>query len=175
MSSLGFGSAADFAVTVGIAIAVMAALRVLVRSAGGHRYAARRLQTSNEEEFFFRLRRALPELHVFPQVALSALVEARGASDQQRLVAFRRISQKRVDWAVCGQDLKVVCVVELDDATHDARRDAERDKILKSAGIPCLRWQSKARPNTAEMRSRVLELCQHASQGAAAGQRGPVR
>lgn len=160
MTGLDLSPVMEFALTAFLAVGAVAVLRSLRGGSATHRYKARRLQTTNEEEFFMRLRRAVPELHVFPQVALSALVEARGASNQDRLAAFRRISQKRVDWAICDQDLEVVCVVELDDATHDARRDADRDRILRSAGIPCIRWQSRGRPNSGEVRSRVMALCQ---------------
>jgi hypothetical protein len=159
VSALDFSPSTSVVMALALAVGVAVMLRSAFRAAHAHRYGPRRLQTSNEEEFFGRLRRAVPELHVFPQVALSALVDAKGSSNRDRLVAFRRISQKRVDWAVCGQDLGVVCVVELDDATHEARRDAERDRILRSAGIPCIRWPSKGRPNTADVRSRIMELC----------------
>jgi very-short-patch-repair endonuclease len=47
----------------------------------------------------------------------------------------------------------VVAAVELDDSTHtrEAGRqaDARKDHALKSAGVPLIRWNAKALPDTA--------------------------
>ena len=108
-----------------------------------HAYRRRPLVTGNELEFYMRLARAYPEGRVFPQVAMAALIEPAAGSDKAKLSAFRQISQKRCDYIITNLRLEVLVVVELDDSTHDAKLDAQRDRRLTSAGIPTLRWTSR--------------------------------
>jgi hypothetical protein len=57
--------------------------------------------TANELEFFGRLVTALPGHYVFPQVAMSALIEA-ASSDKNKAHGDRlRIAQQRADYVVC--------------------------------------------------------------------------
>lgn len=115
------------------------------------RYCARPLMTSNEMEFFERLRRALPDEHIFPQVAMSALIEPRPGTGK-RLSDFNRISQKRVDFAIYDTALQLLAVVELDDRTHNRKRDAARDAALATASIRTIRFRSTRKPTEAEIR-----------------------
>jgi len=123
-----------------------------------YRYAPQNIMTGNELEFFKRLTRANPHGYVFPQVAMSALIAPTVRNPQARLAAFRRISQKRVDYAIYTDKIELICIVELDDKMHEARRDAERDAILASAGIATLRWQSTFKPGEAEIRQAFERL-----------------
>lgn len=123
-------------------------------------YCARAPLTPNEAEFFARLVAAFPEGFVFPQVSMGALIEPKGGTPKDRLAAFRAISQKRVDYVVCDSELAVVCVVELDDRTHDATADQRRDAVLQSAGIQTMRWQSRCKPASHEVRAALLPLTQ---------------
>ncbi|GGD98318.1 DUF2726 domain-containing protein [Caballeronia grimmiae] len=118
------------------------------------RYRAVPLLTGNEKEFFERLRRALPEALVFPPVAMSAIIQPL-FNGKQRTIDFRRISQKRVDYAVYDRQLALVAVAELDDRTHDAARDAVRDGYLASAGVRTVRFQSKAKPDEKGIRAAL--------------------
>lgn len=126
--------------------------------AAGYRFRAQAVMTGNEAEFYGRLARALPECFVFPQVAMSALIEPRSMGRSRRLAAFRSISQKRVDFALLAKDFNVVCVVELDDRTHNPLKDAKRDAWLASAGIRTIRWGSRNKPSEAAIRQAVLNL-----------------
>ena len=123
-----------------------------------YRYTAQNIMTGNEVEFFKRLLRANPQGYVFPQVAMSALIAPTVRNANARLTAFRRISQKRVDYAIYTDKLELICVVELDDRTHNARKDAERDEILMSAGISTLRWQSTYKPSEPDIRRAFESL-----------------
>jgi very-short-patch-repair endonuclease len=75
------------------------------------------------------------------------------SNGKQRTIDFRRISQKRMDYAVYDRQFTPVAVVELDDETHDAARGAVRDAYLASAGIRTIRFQFKAKPNENGIRS----------------------
>lgn len=136
------------------------------------RCRARQLQTPRQEDFFRRLLRAVPEGHVFPQVAVKALIDADGASLGARLQAWR-VARERVDWVVCDEHLRVVCVVELDDLahcresleTHKPQQQHERHdrckarhQLLSAAGIQCLRWQPSSGQGTHALRTQIEEM-----------------
>ncbi len=123
------------------------------------KFKAKSLLTENELEFFWRLTRALPDVFIFPQVAMSALVDPTASQGSKAFMSsFGRISQKRVDYALYNSEMKLLCVVELDDKTHDASKDKERDQLLKSAGIRTIRWNSKNKPQNNEIQIQVFQL-----------------
>lgn len=140
---------------VGVLIIILAQL--WLKGAGGRDgYKARVLLTDNEAEFFGRLVKALPDHYIFPQVAMSALIEAR-SSDKKKAHSDRlRIAQQRVDYVVCNMTCSVVAVVELDDRTHSASKDQVRDDRLLQAGIRTVRFQSKNKPNIGDLRAAIL-------------------
>lgn len=105
--------------------------------------------TDNEREFFFRLKRALPDFHIFPQVAASAILQVSSAvSKSEHYSLFGTFSQKRVDYVVCEQEsLAVIAIIELDDRTHDAKKDQKRDALFKEAGYQVIRFESRRKPS----------------------------
>jgi hypothetical protein len=119
-------------------------------------YRSRKLMTANEEEFFGRLVVALPDHYIFPQVALSALLESI-SSDKKTAHGDRlRIAQQRVDYVVCTRRCEVVAVVELDDRTHSKAKDELRDSRVEQAGIRTVRFQSKNKPKVEAIRAMIL-------------------
>jgi hypothetical protein len=147
-------SAVIAVVAVFVVVVITAALTNSARKIG--KYRAKVLMSDNELEFFFRLSKALPEYMIFPQVSLQALLEA-ASSDKKTAEADRlRIAQQRADYVICNPAGGVVAVVELDDRTHDRRKDAIRDARLKQAGIKTLRYQSKAKPSLAAIQEDIL-------------------
>lgn len=146
-----------FAVGLAVLAVLVVALVTLVFGSGSiGKYRARSLMTDNELEFFYKIKRALPDHLVFPQVSLQAFMEA-ASSDAKTAHADRlRIAQQRADYVVCDPAGTVVVVIELDDKTHVPEKDAVRDARLKQAGIRTLRYQSKAKPRAAAIREDVL-------------------
>lgn len=121
-------------------------------------YQARQLMTDNEAEFFGRLVSAVPDHPVFPQVAMSALIEA-ATGDKKKAHADRlRIAQQRVDYVICDRSCKVVAVVELDDRTHSATKDKVRDARLQQAGVRTVRFQSKNKPGPDALRAAIFPV-----------------
>jgi hypothetical protein len=145
--------------TIAIGTMVLAGILLMMLMFGRSKignFKARSLMTDNELEMYFRMSRALPECLIFPQVSLQALLEA-GSSDPRRAEADRlRIAQQRVDYVICDPAGTVTVVVELDDKTHDRKKDALRDRRLAQAGIRTIRYQSKAKPSQAAIRKDVL-------------------
>jgi hypothetical protein len=119
-------------------------------------YRQRKLMTDNEEEFFGRLVAALPDHYVFPQVAMSAMLQPASSDGKQAHSDRLRIAQQRVDYVVCTRSCEVVAVVELDDRTHSQAKDQLRDARCEQAGIRTVRFQSRNKPKADAIRSSVL-------------------
>lgn len=124
---------------------------------------ARSVLTPNEQEFFGRLKRALPDYDVLAQVSMGALLTTTVSKDHPEFWKLRkRFAQKISDFVVMRKGATgpeaVVAVVELDDRTHDKHKDAKRDEMLASAGIRTLRFESRAKPSEAEIRRQIKAL-----------------
>jgi hypothetical protein len=113
--------------------------------------------TDNEREFYRRLIAAFPECQIWPQVPNLAMLRP-DAKDGSRALwrGFRMISNTRVDWVLL-RDLQILAIIELDDRTHDARKDAKRDQILAFCGYKVVPFNSRRRPT--QLRSRFVEQC----------------
>lgn len=119
------------------------------------------LLTPNEAEFLRRLQRALPAYAVFPQVSFAALMTDDGKlSDSARWAVRARFDRKIADFVICDRrTLEIVALVALDDRTHVAHADRQRDALTRAAGYQSLRFQSKNKPSEAE----IAELFRHAA------------
>ena len=139
---------------------VPAVLLLMTRRPWLSRIRRKPLLTPNETEFFHRLQRSLPAYRVFPQVSFAALLTDDGQlSRQARWTLRARFDRKIADYVVCeAGSLKVVALIELDDSTHDASADRQRDAITRAAGYRTFRFPSKAKPPESE----IAALFQHA-------------
>jgi very-short-patch-repair endonuclease len=150
---------------VALAVIALAVLSALLKKSGkGQRrsdYEACGLMTEPEQVLYHRLIEALPGLHVMGQVALSRAVRPRGKRD---LRAFRAISQKSVDFVICGPDLRPLLIVELDDSSHKQhhrkRADQTKDQAIASAGIPLIRWNVREMPDARAISEAVRKIAQ---------------
>jgi hypothetical protein len=127
-------------------------------------FKPRPVMTDNERDFHATLKRALPDANweAWPQVSMAAFIApardtatADAASRKAFWASFGKISNARVDWIVAYQG-QARCVIELDDKTHVASKDSERDAIVRSVGLPTLRFQSKSKPDATELRASIL-------------------
>ncbi|NLY26789.1 MAG: DUF2726 domain-containing protein [Alcaligenaceae bacterium] len=129
-------------------------LRRFFRTPSG--FEPKPLLTKNEQEFYGRLERALPDLYIFPQVAFRALMRPRSPSSSRAYTReFSLIGSKHCDFLVCRKDFSPVVIIELDDRTHSAERDEKRDAMTANAGYVTLRYQSSHRPSIEEIRADV--------------------
>lgn len=113
-----------------------------------------KILTDNEKVFFGRLTEALgSDFYIFPQTAFSAFMTHTGRDGFRRRYLF---NTKRADFIVCDSDFNLICVIELDDASHKREKDAQRDALLRSVGIPCLRYESRFKPASEKIRSDVF-------------------
>lgn len=149
------------AVFVALVLIALTLARVKTGDRAG-KYKRRDLMTANELEFFGRLVAALPDHYIFPQVAMSALLEA-SSSDKRVAQSDRlRIAQQRVDYVVSNRRCEVVAVVELDDKTHSRAKDKVRDGRLEQASIRTVRFQSRQKPTAEAIRAAILLVGQPA-------------
>jgi len=115
------------------------------KSAQGFQFARRTpFLRQDEIHLYERLSLALKDAHVFPQVAMSAFVQHKGKSQAARNL----FAQKYVDYLVCERKtMRPLYVIELDGSSHEStrakRRDAQKNDVLASAGIPIMRYTSK--------------------------------
>jgi Protein of unknown function (DUF2726) len=118
------------------------------------------LMSASEIRFLRVLQMAAPNELVFSQVNMAALVRPNyAAADPRYLPAFRSMSQKRIDFVVCNRDsLEVRCLVELDDSSHDTRRDQARDAITAQAGYRTVRVRAGRRYDIDGLRRQVFQL-----------------
>lgn len=111
-------------------------------------YQAKQILTDNETEFYGRLLAALPDYTILSQVAMSALIEPVRCDPKEFMGRRAKFSQKYVDFVICEPGvLRVICIVELDDITHDEEKDAARDAMLNDAGYIVVRWHSRRKPD----------------------------
>lgn len=143
--------------------AVLAAMLSRGRRGGAPPVSAKPFLTGNEREFLGRLERALPEARIHAQVAMGALLQpsVRGGgreANRHRLSVRARFDRKIVDYVVEDRRTgRILALVELDDRTHDRRKDKARDAMTARAGYRTVRFESRAKPDAAGIRSAVLD------------------
>ena len=116
------------------------------------RIQARPIMTANETEFFHRLQKALPSRYVFPQVSFAAFMTDDGRLTGKARWSIRAKSDRKIaDFLICDAALNILAIIELDDRTHAATADRQRDAITAAAGYRTLRFQARNKPSVAEL------------------------
>jgi hypothetical protein len=148
---------------LGTIVAITAAV-VKARLASGvkdtSRFKAKTFLPPNELEFFHRLEASVPELRFHAQVAMGSVLDpavSKKQSPKAYISARGRFSRKIIDFVAQRRDNgTIVAIIELDDRTHSAEKDAERDAMLEQAGYKVIRWASKSKPEAASIREALL-------------------
>lgn len=145
---------------VGAAVLVVVLFLIFQIGGGGHKFLSKPLLTENEIEFFGRLKKALPGYEVFPQVALKAFIKPGASSGSKQFWAeLAKIGSKHCDFLVCAPSTyEVIAIIELDDRSHDSKKDAERDAMTRAAGFKTLRFESRRKPRPEEIHAAVMGL-----------------
>lgn len=130
------------------ALIALALVRALTEPAGPPRPVAKPFMTEREREMFRALEEALPMFRVHAQVAMGALLDAPRRPGQRRSPADRNaFSQKIVDFVIFDHSAgQVIALVELDDRTHRADRDAKRDAMTANARYMTIRIPGSSKP-----------------------------
>lgn len=121
-------------------------------------YAKQSFMSDPEQELFRRLVKALPDHFILAQVAFSQFLFTDGGDRKENFGTMATMKQKVADFVICNQRFDMVAVVELDDRSHDPAKDAQRDAVLKEAGLKPVRWHVSRMPDAAKIRLDVLGI-----------------
>jgi len=112
-----------------------------------------------ERSFFGVLSNAVSaDVEVFTKVRVADVIKpSKGTKKGEWQIAFNKISAKHFDFVICDKkDLNVVCVIELDDKSHQKSKTAKRDEFLmqacKSSNLPLIRIRAAKSYKVAELR-----------------------
>ena len=76
-----------------------------------------------------------------------------------------RFSQKMIDYLLEDRTSgRIIALVELDDRTHNAARDAKRDAITRAAGYLTIRLPATRRPSAISVREAVHRVLSNSRQ-----------
>jgi hypothetical protein len=149
---------------LGLVLVAVFVIRLVTRNRGAGAadedwpYYAKKPLSPPEQVLFHRLVKALPEHIVLAQVQLSrALGVKKGFNFHQW---NNRINRMSYDFLICAKDATVLAAIELDDRSHESAArvaaDAKKERASSAAGIRLVRWNVKALPDDAAIRSVVL-------------------
>jgi very-short-patch-repair endonuclease len=121
-----------------IGVLALVATAVLKGNKTREKPRAKQPMTEREQAMFFRLQQTFPDLVVMPQMAMSALLTAKAIGTRNTF------DRKVADFVVCTKSFNVVCVIELDDASHRNKgaKDKARDAMLQAAGYKTTRFKN---------------------------------
>jgi Protein of unknown function (DUF2726) len=111
-----------------------------------------------EQELYFRLRNALPDLIVLTRVRLSRFL---GVKSGHWFFFWKIwITGLSVDFLVCSKDASVLAAIELDNGNHEFERrqtmGGRIDRALSSAKVRLVRWKSEVLPDEDTIRRDIL-------------------
>lgn len=115
------------------------------------------LMTDMERRTIGFIEAAIPTARVHAQVSMGALLRPKYGLDQStRQTTRNRFSSKRVDFVVEDRASgRVMLLIELDDRTHDAVKDRERDRMTGRAGYTTVRLPASERPTAESVRRHI--------------------
>jgi very-short-patch-repair endonuclease len=126
-----------------------------------YQYYAKNVMSPVEQKLYHRLRRALPNRVVLAQVGLSRVIETK----DWQYAARNAISPMSLDFVICGPDSSVIAAIELDDSSHNRKKnmenDAKKNAALESAGIRLIRWHVKNMPDVETIKKTIEPEADH--------------
>ena len=150
-----------------VAIAVLLAL-IPTGPNGPPDPIAKPLLTAREAAMLHALEAALPMFRIYPQVAMGALLTIPRVPGRRFTPADRNaFSQKIIDFVVFDPTIgKIVALIECDDRTHRAEKDAARDAMTARAGYQTIRIPGSARPTVQTAIAAIWHLREDAQASA---------
>lgn len=149
-----------------LAVAVLALVIValiLARRPAGE-YRKHRFMTDAEVRFFRALMVAIGgKYQVFAKPRLNDIIYAVDPDRSKWQSMTNKLQMKHVDFLLNDKvSLEPVCVVELDDSSHNRSERKARDNFvnaaLKSAGVPIVHFSVKVSYSSAEILQKLTEF-----------------
>jgi len=120
------------------------------RANSDYPYIANNLLTNAEKQLFNFMSENLCQvdrIHIFPKVRLADIIQVDNKLTTDKDYLWK-ITNKHVDFLLCRKsDMGIICVVELDDYTHETQEAQDRDifvmSALYAAGIKTARVRCK--------------------------------
>ena len=149
------------AIIVGIVllaiVVVVAQLLGGGKGIGGLPVEARALMTDMERRTIDYIEAAIPNARVHAQVSMGALLRPKPGLDKstwQR--TLNRFTSRRVDYVVEDRASgRIMLLIELDDRTHNAGKDRDRDRLTARAGYTTVRLPASERPTAESVRRHI--------------------
>jgi len=123
------------------------------------------LFTPAERSFLGVLGQATSDkIKIFGKVRVADVISpAKGMNRSEWQKAFNKISAKHFDFVLCDKDdLSILCVIELNDSSHQKKNRTERDAFLvnacKSADVKLIQIPAQASYNIVELRNFISEF-----------------
>ncbi len=112
------------------------------------------LMSRTEYNFWQLLMKSLPGYYIFPQVATNALLNIQTDNRALFWEILNKFNTTRIDFVVCDPQLAVLALIELDDQSHDRKKDKdrERDFITGQAGYQTIRFDCRQWPDSTAIR-----------------------
>ena len=119
---------------------------------------AKPLTTERESQVIATIEQAVPYARVHAQVCMGAILKTKsGLSNKERMSTRGRFSQKMVDYVLEDRHTgRILALVELDDRSHNAAKDAARDAMTRTADTLTIRLPATERPTSLGVRERIL-------------------
>ncbi|MFZ6816508.1 DUF2726 domain-containing protein [Undibacterium sp. Rencai35W] len=99
-----------------------------------------------EQVFFGRLRRALPNCYIFPKVDLIDLLEPMSTDAKLRRTEQADLEDRKIDYAIFDASMSLLCVIELNEELGDDGKYLTNEAFFKAAGIKTIRWERQSLP-----------------------------
>ena len=130
-----------------LALVALAAVLVAGKSQKSLPLVAKRLMTKREHEAINVLEQIFPDCRIHSQVAMAAILTTKSGLDKKARASMRnRFDRKIIDFVVENRSNgDIVLLVELDDKTHNAAKDATRDAMTGAAGYRTVRIPPRTR------------------------------
>lgn len=122
------------------------------------------LFTKAERSFLGVLNQAVKdEAQIFGKVRLADVMKVeKGIGNSKRQTAFNKIRAKHFDYVLCNpKDLSVLCVIELNDKSHNTKKAKEGDafkvEACKASSIQLIQIKAKTTYKINEVRAEIQE------------------
>lgn len=113
----------------------------------GPAYAKKSLLADEPHAFYLRLRRALPNCVILPDMALSAFLAPTATDARQLRQQQEQLAGRKVAYAIFDAAIELLCVIELTRAGASEEERALTLEFLQGAGIKHFSWDAERLPS----------------------------